>query len=99
MAYMTFGVLVSFVLDPLVSWIRNKLPGKRGGGVSWFSKYEADFKLAIGLLVASILISVVVVYGFNIRPSDPSTAFQLGFVWNTVIDKFTGKTTFSSAKA
>jgi len=65
--YMTFGVLVSFILDPLISYVRTSLE-KRGkkGIASWFSKYKEDFKLGSAIVGVSILISFVVVWGFGV---------------------------------
>ena len=97
--YMTFGVIVSFVLDPAVTWLRTSYDKrKKRATPDWVAKYKSDFKLGIATLVISVLIAFVVVYGFGIRPPDPSQAFQLGFIWNAFIDKMTGKAAFSYAK-
>jgi hypothetical protein len=41
----------------------------------------------------------IVAFAFGLRPGDPWGAVQVGFLWNAVIDKATGKAVFSSVKS
>ncbi len=100
---MGVGVIVSFVFDPIVTWVRTEI-GKRqpkpksGLGLRlptrWLDKYRGDFKLGLGIVVVSYIVALIL-YAFGLRPVDESQAFQFGFLWNAIIDKLVGKIPFS----
>ena len=109
--FMASGVILSFILDPTLSYLRTQLArmsptGNLGGGgvgirmqgpPAWWSKYKCDFGFALILMVVSLALAILV-YAFGARPTDPLGALSAGFLWNSFLDKLTGKVPFSSVK-
>lgn len=103
------GVGISFIIDPLVSYVRTEVGKKTPSDTttlksmskfaipSWMSRYRGDIGLGVAILILSYIIAIIV-YAFGLRPADPWGAIETGFLWNTTIDKVTGKKVFSSAK-
>jgi hypothetical protein len=95
--YMSLGVIVNIILDPVLSFVRSALGvDKVRGFGNWLSHHKKEVKLVVAILGLSLMVSFIMVWAIGIRPSDPSSGFLYGFTWTTVLDKAAGKKTFSS---